>query len=149
MISEVKLLKKTLHGARTAYSSNSLFIAILANTKQKYDHERIGEVIFPSGFGCINPPGPNFGFGCIVLSDDEENGKVKISAFKQRKDEDGKKIKLTQLKNSLIEYFDAFFIVNSKDQCLEQILFNSFIKYFENSKEYDLIHFCEFEPDED
>ena len=149
MISKVKLLTKKFHGGRTAYSSSSIFIAILANIKQKYDPESIGESIFPTGFGCINPPGPSFGFGSIVLTDDEEDGKVKISALKQRKDEDGNKIKPTELKNSLSEYFDGLFVVNSKDECLEQVSFDVFFKFFEDSKEYELIHFCEFEPDED
>jgi hypothetical protein len=149
MISKVKFLTKKFRGTRTAYSSSSIFIAILANAKQKYDCEKIGESIFPNGFGSINPPGPSFGFGSIVLSDNEEDGKVKISALKQRKDEDGKKIKPTDLKNSISEYFDGLFVVNSKDECLEQVSLDLFYKFFEEAKEYELIHFCEFEPDED
>ena len=149
MITKVKLSSKKFHGSRTAYSSSSIFIAILSDAKQKYDHEIIGETIFPNGFGCINPPGPSFGFGTIVLKDNEEDGKVKISILKKRKDYDGKSITSAELKGSLSEYFDAYFLFNAKDQCLMQISFDAFYLSFIEVKEFDTVHFCEFEPDEE
>ena len=149
MITKVKLASKKFHGSRTAYSSSSIFIAILSDAKQKYDHETIGEKIFPNGFGCINPPGPSFGFGTIVLKDNEEDGKVKISILKKRKDYDGKSVASAELKSSLSEYFDGFFIFSSKDQCITQIPFDTFYAYFIEVKEFDTVHFCEFEPDEE
>ena len=149
MITKVKLSSKKFHGSRTAYSSNSIFIAILSDAKQKYDHEIIGESVFPNGFGCINPPGPSFGFGTIVLKDNEENGKVKISILKKRKDYDGKSVTPAELKSSLSEYFDGFFIFSSKDQCISQIPFDTFYTYFIDANEFDTVHFCEFEPDEE
>jgi hypothetical protein len=149
MISKVKFLTKKFHGSRTAYSSSSIFVAILSDAKQKYDHEIIGKAIFPNGFGCINPPGPSFGFGTIVLKDNEDDGKVKISILKKRKDYDGKNVSSAELKSSLGEYFDGFFIFNKKDQCLLQISFDIFYTYFNDAKEFDTVHFCEFEPDEE
>ena len=149
MISKVKFLTKKFHGSRTAYSSSSIFIVILSDAKQKYDHEIIGEAIFPNGFGCINPPGPSFGFGTIVLKDNEEDGKVKISILKKRKDYDGKSVASAELKSSLSEYFDAYFLFNAKDQFLTQISFDAFYQYFIDAIEVDTVHFCEFEPDEE
>lgn len=106
MVSKVKFLTKKFKGSRTAYLSNSIFIAILSDTKQKYDHEIIGKAIFANGFGCINPPGPSFGFGTIILKDNEEDGKVKISILKKRKDYDWKSFTSAELKGSLSEYFN-------------------------------------------
>ena len=86
----MKLFEGEFKGQRTAYSANCMFIAILTNPKVKYDHEVIGEAIFPDGFGAMDPPGPCAGFGAIVLTDDEEDGKVVIADLKGREDDKGK-----------------------------------------------------------
>jgi hypothetical protein len=54
-----------------------------------------------------------------------------------------------ELKGSLSEYFDGFFVFNSKDQYILQIPFDTFYTYFIDAKEFDTVHFCEFEPDEE
>ena len=97
-------------GLGAAMSEVVFYMPVLRIAKQKYDHEIIGEAIFPNGFGCINLPGPSFGFGTIVLKDNEDDGKVKISILKKRKDYDGKNVASAELKSSLSEYFDGFFI---------------------------------------
>ena len=104
MIKTVKLFEGEFKGQRTAYSANCMFIAILTNLKVKYDHEVIGEAIFPDGFGAMDPPGPSAGFGAIVLTDDEEDGKVVIADLKDREDAKGKIKSERAIKKSLKEY---------------------------------------------
>lgn len=136
-------------GARTAYSSNSMFVAILANPSDTYDHEAIGEKIFPDGFGCIEPPGPGFGFGTIVLSDEEQDGKIQIENLQGRKNEDGETISPDDLKESWVEYFDAFFKADAKGKVLKQISFEDFYAALTAGKDYKIVHVVEFEPEED
>jgi hypothetical protein len=149
MIEKLEMLPGDFHGARTAYSSNSVFIAILTNPKVEYDPEVIGSAIFSTDFGSINPPGPSFGFGVIVLTGNEGDGKVAISDLKVREDDDGKKLTQSSLKGSLEEYFDGFFIVNKTDKCIRQIKFGAFWELFKDENEYKLVQFCEFEPDDE
>lgn len=149
LINDVQMFEKEFHGARTVYSSNSIFIAILTNSELKYDQDVIGSIIFPDGFETVEPPGPSFGFGSIVLSEDEEDGKVVIADLKNREDEDGKVISSEALKESLEEYFDGFFLIDVPTQFIKQISFIDFYKQFEEEKDYKIIHFIEFEPDED
>jgi hypothetical protein len=149
MIKMVKMFDGEFHGARTAYSSNSIFIAILTNPGVKYDFELIGEKIFPEGFGCINPPGPGFGFGDILLSDDEESGLVTLSSLKNRLNGDGKKLTKKALKESLEEYFDAFFVVEKSAKHIRQVEFDFFYQLLNEGKDYELVQICEFEPDQD
>ena len=147
MIKTVKLFEGEFKGQRTAYSANCMFIALLTNPKVKYDHEAIGEAIFPDGFGAMDPPGPSSGFGAIVLTDDEENGKVVIADLKEREDDDGKKKSESAIKKSLKDYFDGFFVVEKTEECMRQISFEKFYKLFKEGSEYKLVHFCEFSPD--
>ena len=147
MIKTVKLFEGEFKGQRTAYSANCMFIAILTNPKVKYDHEVIGEAIFPDGFGAMDPPGPSAGFGAIVLTDDEEDGKVVIADLKGREDAKGKIKSERAIKKSLKEYFDGFFVVNKTEKCIIQISFEEFYKLFKEESDYKLVHFCEFSPD--
>ncbi|MSQ87603.1 MAG: hypothetical protein EXR10_12385, partial [Alphaproteobacteria bacterium] len=96
----MKMFEGEFKGQRTAYSANCMFIALLTNPKVKYDHEAIGEAIFPDGFGAMDPAGPSSGFGAIVLTDNEEDGKVVIADLKEREDDDGKKKSESAIKKS-------------------------------------------------
>jgi hypothetical protein len=148
-MTKLVMLNSEFHGSRTAYSSNAMFVAILTNIESKYNYEVIAESIFPDGFGVIEPPGPSFGFGVIVLSENESNGKVNITDLKHRNDEEGVKITAEALKESLEEYFDGFFTVNDSSQTITQVSFDEFYKLFEEEDQYKILHLCEFEPDED
>ena len=143
------MLNSEFHGSRTAYSSNSIFIAILTNIESKYNHEIIAESIFQNGFGVIEPPGPSFGFGIIVLNDNEADGKVNITDLKHRNDEEGRKISTEVLRESFEEYFDGFFTFDDSSQTITQVSFVEFYKLFEEEDKYKILHLCEFEPDED
>jgi len=148
VIKNLKMFEGEFHGARTAYSANGMFIVILTNPKVKYDHEVIGAAIFPEGFGAMDPPGPSSGFGAIVLTDDEDDGRVVIADLKVRENDDGKKLSKKAIKDSLKEYIDGFFVVDKVAKCIRQVKFAEFYKLFGDGTEYTLIHFCEFEPDE-
>jgi hypothetical protein len=149
MIDSVLMYERKFHGRRTAYSSDSVFVAILFNQGDSYDHEAIGARIFPNGFGCIEPPGPSFGFGSIVLTEDEEDGRVSVADLRARHDEDGNLIELDSVKKSLDEYFDGFFVVDTAGSQIKQIDLEHFSVLFESSTQYSHIQFCEFEPIED
>lgn len=147
MIKTVKMFEGEFKGQRTAYSANCMFIAILANPKVKYDHEAIGEAIYPDGFGAMDSPGPSSGFGAIALTDDEEDGKVVIADLKIRESEDGKKASEKAIKKSFKEYIDGFFLVDKDAKCIKQISFEDFFKLFTEEADYKTVHFCEFMPD--
>lgn len=149
MIDLVKMKDEEFRGTRTAYSSNAIFIAILSNSSDVYDHEAVGSIIFPQGFSCIEPPGPSFGFGVIELSEGEDNGKIDIVALRSREDDDGNPVEAEALRESLDEYFDAYFVVSNKNGCIRQVDFDEFYALFLSAQGCDTIQFCEFEPDED
>jgi hypothetical protein len=147
VIKTVKMFEGDFKGQRTAYSANCMFIAILTNLKVKYDLEAIGEAIYPDGFGTMDPPGPSSGFGAIVLTDEEEDGKVVISDLKDREDLNGKRKSERAIKKSLKDYFDGFFVVEKTEKCMKQISFKEFYKLFIEDSDYKIVHFCEFAPD--
>lgn len=133
------MLSKEFSGKRTAYSSNSMFIAILSADEDAYDLEAIGEQIFPDGFGCITPPGPSGGFGEIQLSEDEEDGKITIDTLKSRIDKGA-------LKSSLKEHFDGFFVIDGSKKQITQVDFKTFLSALDDSR-FHWIQLVEFEPD--
>jgi hypothetical protein len=147
MIKSVKMFDGEFKGQRTAYSGNCMFVAILTNPNIEYDHEVIGEAIYPEGFGAMEPPGPSSGFGSILLTEEEENGKVEIAGLKDRKDDNGKKLTTKKVKESLEEYIDGFFIVDEVDKCIKQVSFDEFYQFLNKGNVYKVIHFCEYMPD--
>ena len=73
-------------GKRVSYSSSSLFILIIAPKDLIYDREALGEIILHGEeFGCIDPPGPNGGFGDIINQHllEKNNGKILAEEIKQ------------------------------------------------------------------
>lgn len=146
-ICAVKMLHKKFKGQRTAYSSDSIFIAILSRQGVNYDPEAIGEIIFPDGFGSIQPPGPSFGFGEIFLSKSEQDGVVLISSLGNRLNEEGKKVTYEEVVNSLESYTDAFFLVEEDANIIRQIEWDTFQGYLSGDSNYDFLHLVEFEPD--
>jgi len=147
MIKKLKMFDGEFKGQRTAYSGNCMFVAILTNQNVKYDHEVIGEAIYPAGFGAMEPPGPSSGFGSILLTEEEEDGKVEIEGLKDRKDDSGKKLTTKKIKSSFEEYIDGFFVVDESDKCIKQISFDDFYKLLNQGDVYKIVHFCEFMPD--
>lgn len=149
MIKSIEMLAGEFKGTRTAYSSNSIFLCILSNPTDKYDVESIGEKIFPDGFGSIEPPGPSFGFGSIVLTETESNGRILLKELNGRKDDEGNTVSGEQIKEALEDYMDAYFKVDAQAKKLVQISFKDFYELAMSGTEYKVLHLCEFEPDED
>ena len=149
MINSIDMFEGEFRGTRTAYSSNSVFIGILSNTEESYDAEAIGEKIFPNGFGSIEPPGPSFGFGPIVLSEKEQSGRILIKNLTGRKDDEGSAVGAEQIAQALEDYMDACFKVDSEAKKLVQISIDEFNNLIKSGKDYKILHICEFEPDED
>jgi len=147
-IRNVKMLETDFKGQRTAYTSNSIFVALLCNSTSNYDPEVIGETIFPGGFGMIEPPGPSFGFGSLFLAEKEQNGKVAISALDARLNEEGEKVSKIEILESLETYFDAYFEVLEDRKVIVQIPWGKFLDRLLQESEYSYIHLIEFEPDE-
>lgn len=146
-IYDVKMQRKSFKGQRTAYSSDSIFVAILSRQGTTYDSEAIGELIFPDGFGQVEPPGPSFGFGEIFLAESEQNGVVPISSLDNRLNEEGKKVTRAEVVNSLESYIDAFFLVEEDANIIRQIEWNAFQGYLAGDSNYDFLHLVEYEPD--
>ena len=142
------MLRGKFTGMRTKYSARSIFVAILFNYGDNYDHESIGSEIFPDGFGCIEPPGPSSGFGSIALTKKEQDGKIRIQSFKNRKNDDGESVTESALRASFESYFDAYFVVDRDNSCIRQVRKTEFLKSAFDDKEFTAVHLCEFEPDE-
>jgi len=144
----VKMLESEFKGERTAYSSNSIFIALLTNGGLNFNPDLIGEIIFPDGFGMVEPPGPSFGFGCLYLSESEQNGRVAIASLNDRTDEEGRQVSRTEILESLETYFDAYFEVKEDEGLIVQIPWESFRDNVSKGSGYSYIHLVEFEPDD-
>ena len=143
---QVKLIENEFKPMRTAYNSDSIFIAVLINSFENYDEEIIGEKIMGGEFGCVEPPGPSFGFGVIKLPDDND-GKLKVTdllSISKKSIKEDSELRNETLESSLEEYMDGFFIVDNNE--IKQVKFKKFFGAIKN-KDYQNIHFVEFEPD--
>jgi hypothetical protein len=147
---KVEMLEGEFKGSRTAYTSDSIFIAVLSNVNILSKLEIIGDFIFPDGFGCIQPPGPSFGFGLIELLPEEESGSVNIqkliSRVEKRDTSNDDEYTDKNIQTSLLNYFDGFFIYDKNSNTATQITSDKFVDKFLDGS-YKTINFIEFEPD--
>lgn len=141
----INFLDNQFRGSRTAYSSSSIFLLILQPPDIDFDAELIGEAIYSDKFSSINPPGPSFGFGHLVLHNSEEDGVIEISTLLSRNDCDDQPLTMENLLVSLNEYIDGFFVVD-EELHVQQVEFMNFQKLLFGGKRYTKLRICEFEP---
>lgn len=133
-IATVKFLKGPFGQRRSAYSSGSLFVAILIPANSTYDPECIGEKLLPRGFGYIDPPGPIDGLGALGTSPDGD-GCYPVIALRD-----------PSSAAALDEHMDGYFIIDIADTCMHEVTKRSFHDSI-ISDAFKMVRVIEFEPD--
>jgi hypothetical protein len=145
VVDKVRMMSGVFEQKRTRYSSRSAFVAVYCPPGLEYDREAIGERVFPDAdWGCIDPPGPNAGFG--------DKGEIGPDLLKKRRIplsllKDNGRLGIGKLHMVLKAYMDAFFVVDDKQRVLVQVPFEAFMERVENGDDRDTLELVEYEPD--
>ena len=129
---------------RVAYSSSSLFVLIYSKSNVAYDREVLGETLLDEDFGCIDPPGPNGGFGKLFNQEmlEDNDGKFSMRGLRSIMSSE-------DIANELFPYLDGIFTAN-EDECLFQENWHSnesLLSLIDSASDNDRIEIVEFEPD--
>ena len=144
----VKLISESFTIKQNEYDCNSTFVIILGKSKANYDRDDLGELILDyEEWGCIDPPGPNSGFGGVIdpdlLQDNwDEECRAKLTIKKLQ--EIGK---TSELAKQIFPYIDGIFRANEEAYIFEELPHHSdtLIEFFNSGSEDDFLEIIEYE----
>lgn len=141
MIKDIEIFSDSFGINRNAYSSRSIFVSVLGYHQEdmSYDPESIGEIIFPDGFGTIDPPGPIDGFGKIKFNEFSNSNKISLRDLRDLIGQDG-------ISEAINDFIDYFFLLDARKKKIIETDKETFLVKCQSNM-WNEIHFHEFEPD--
>ena len=145
---EVKLIGDSFELKQNQYDCNSTFVCILAKAGSEFDREELGENILDyDEWGCIDPPGPNAGFGGPIDPDfieenwdDELRAKLTIDLLKSKGE-------LSGLAEQIFPCMDGLFFANTQESHFQELphQIESLINFLASANGDDYIEIVEYE----
>ena len=125
-----------------SYSSSSVFVVVFSRSNESHDVEELGEELLEGEeFGCINPPGPNQGFGAISNEELEECNAIFPLAL----------LRANHTAEDLadaLEMMDGFFVYEGDSDRYSQIMKSQALERIQSSADpLDVLEIVEFELD--